>query len=252
MVNPDDRIDVLILSNGHPSITQYVIGTIVKNTFNLSKIKFKILQLGRDPRMDRFAVWLSKKGFLRSYLRKDEHQIGIYNGYMELLNHKPRLSSSYSVIWPLNMVLAEPTWHITLIQNYINYSSELGTQSTPGILAIKPAGLRPTIGSIWDSENNIKHVGTSDQGILTGILFFRTKSIMFDESFNINSFALQKMCIDLSLSGFQNFYVPNLSAVELPIENETLFPTKTDWDYMAFKTQVNDKLADIKQNQTTI
>jgi len=91
-------------------------------------------------------------------------------------------------------------------------------------------------------EDILKNVHITENNIVNGLMMFdmdRLKEVgEFDERLKAPGFEFMEFCFRFSANGYKNYYIMRNSCVRTKLENEVLFPKRTEESKFQYKTQI--------------
>lgn len=226
--------DVALCIVAHNSPKEFKLFTWMLDKATTYPCKYYILDNGSDSEstiQECQNLWTNNKGIYD----RVQSPIRVSECYNRLLN---AVEQEYCVFVPINNILSDG-W----VQEILHRIKSI---DMAGAVSIKSQNDNLIISGCL-SDEKIKLCYRQKDNNVKGMLFGKTELLKdiggFDTESDIDGFEFEEISHRLMLSGRQNFYCHSAKRIEMPIENEILFPKTTEERLSNYrkKLQINFK-----------
>lgn len=228
-----EEIAILLVVNDNYYKTRYVIENLVTKTD--CNIKLYILNNGsEDKRIGEYCSGLI--AIKDGYYKELEKPVTISMAYNILFRN---CHQKYVVFFPVNYIVSNHWCEDLLVS--------IKTVENAGCVGIRngfeKVQLNPTTHlSLTSAEDDLLNVWKTETNLVEGLIMLENKLVEvcghFDEENKNPGYEFMEYSFRVAYNGYKNYYIRKQIAQKINIENEVLFPKKTDNSFIQFKANV--------------
>lgn len=213
-----NEVGVCIVGSNNDYTTKYVIDNLISKTS--CNIRFYITLISNGEQHDSIF-----KEYENAEVNYKQITSEVKTTLSDLINENlSKVKEDYCVIFPCN-ALVDINWCEDLLYN-------VKTLENIGCVGIRPINKKVSLTPILNKDSELKNVWTTGNNVVDGVVMFETKHIkgdigMYDKWFENTGYEQAEFSLKFAFAGMNNFYIRKQSYIELPFNNDIIFPKTT-------------------------